>query len=170
MTQPKKKLFAKYFSPGTLFAETSERALEDGSLEEAVKLAAEISERHGALPYAFDLVTYLVAEPVDDGQGGTMNVPRKEIGRDGRYFLGGEIIRYEEAVAREGERSVWASNMMCNGDPVCVQNTNSYKSTHILREQDVILDPVTAVVLFRGDDPELVKYRAEKFAEWKRPA
>ena len=170
MTQPKKQLSAQYFSPGTFFAETSSRDLEDGSLEEAVALAAGISERHGALPYAFDIVTYLVAEPIDDGQGGTMDVPPKEIGRDGRYYIGGELVRYEESVAREVASSIWAKNMKCNGNPVCIQNTNSYKSTQIFREQDAILDPETAAVLFRGDDPELVKYRAEKLAEWGRPA
>ncbi len=163
---PEKKIFAEYFSPGTMFAETSTRALDKGSVKEAISLSKKVSERHGATPYAFDIVTKLVADPIDDGQGGTMKVFPKEIGRKGRYYLGGEVITYDQVIAREGAGSIWAMNMRGNRDPVSVQNTNSYKSTQIFREQDVIVDVETGAILVRGDDSELVQYRTVKIAEW----
>ncbi len=163
---PEKKIFAEYFSPGTMFAETSTRALDKGTVKEAVALSKEISERYGATPYAFDIVTKLGADPIDDGQGGTMKVLSKEIGRKGRYFLGGEVITYDQVIAREGAGSIWARNMRGNRDPVSVQNTNSFKSTQIFREQDVIVDVETGAIVVRGDGPEVVAYRTVKIAEW----
>ena len=164
--KPHRQIFAHFFSPGTLFAETTLRPLETGTLEEAVTVAKSITERYNARPYGFDLVTMLVAEPVDDGEGGKMEVPPKEVERTGRHFLGGDIVLYEEAVSEAGEGSIWATNMRGNRDPICVVITNGFKSTQVFREKDCIVDPETGAVLKRGNDPELVKYRATKIDEW----
>jgi len=165
---PERKVFAQFFSPGTLFAETSTRELTEGTVDEAVAISKEISERYNATPYGFDLVTKLVSEPIDDGEGGKMEVASKEVERDGRYYLGGKLIRYEEAVEMDGERSAWCSNMRGNGWPICIQNTNSFKSTQPFRKDDAIVDPETGKVLARGADPELAEYRDAKLSEWDR--
>jgi len=165
---PERKVFAQFFSPGTLFAETSMRELAEGTVEEAVASSKEISERYSATPYGFDIVTKLVSEPIDDGEGGKMEVASKEVSREGRYYLGGRLIRYEEAVEMDGERSAWCSNMRGNGWPICIQNTNSFKSTNPFRKDDAIVDLETGKILARGTDPDLTEYREGKLAEWKR--
>lgn len=167
MSKTKKQIFARYFSPGTLFSEVSDRPLETGTVEEAVAGAKKIVERYSARPYGFDLITMIVAEPIDDGHGGTMEVQPKQVARKGRFFLGGKLIRYEEAVKREGSGSIMCSNMHCNNDPIAIEILNGYRNTQIFNEEDVIVDPETGAVLRRGDEPELVKYRADKIAEWK---
>lgn len=160
-----RKVFAQYFSPGLLFSETSLRPLEGDTYEEAVRAAASVEERHGAKPFGFDLVTHIVADPVDDGEGGTLNVVSKEVERRGRFYLGGDIYLYDRVVAEEGADSIWASNMRCNRDPVSIVIVNGYKSTQIFRESNVVVDE-RGVVVRRGDEPELVRYRAAKIAEW----
>ncbi len=95
-----------------------------------------------------------------------MEIPPKEVSRKGRYFLGGELFHYEEVVELEGEKLIWASNMRCNRDPICVVVTNGFKSTQIFREQDSIVN--TGTVLRRGNGPESVAYRASKIEEWDR--
>jgi len=167
MTKPERKVFAQFYSPGTFFAETSTMPLETGSIKEAVNLSKEVSERYGAKPYAFDIVTKLVAQPVDDGEGGVIPMSTKEVERRGRFFIGGRLIRYEEMVKVEGERSVIVSNMRGNGWPICIENVNSYKSTQPFKEDDAVVDLDTGEILFSGSDPDLVKYRAARIGEWE---
>ena len=91
-----------------------------------------------------------------------MSVQPKVVERRGRFYLGGKLLRYEEAE----EGSILASNMRCNGYPLCIENANSYRSTHYFEERDAIVDPETGTVLRRGDDGDLVAYRAAKCAQW----
>jgi hypothetical protein len=165
--RPERKVFAQFFSPGTFFSETSTAPLEDGTIEEAVRLSKGIAERYNATPYAFDIVTKLVAPPVEDGEGGVMPVAPKEVERKGRFFIGGRLIRFEEMVSAEGEKAIIVGNMRGNGWPICIENTNSYKSTQPFTEADTVVDPDTGEILFSGSSPDLVKYRAEKLEEWK---
>lgn len=158
----RREIFARFYSPGTLFAETSERRLETGTLEEAVQAAKSVKERHGATPYGFDLITKIVAPPVPDGEGGTLSVQPKEVDRKGRFYLGGKLLMYEDAE----DGSIMASNMRCNRYPICIENTNSYRFTYYFEEGDAIVDPDTGKILRRGDEEDLVAYCARKCAEW----
>ena len=170
--KPERKIFAQFFSPGTVFAEHTSLPMETDSIEEAVMLSKKVVERYNATPYAFDIVTKLVAEPIDDGEGGKMEVPSKEVERIGRFFLGGNLIRYGEVASLElegldGGRTALRYSMRSNGCPICIENNNSFKSTQPFEERDAVVDPDTGKILAHGDTPELIEYRAKTLEEWE---
>lgn len=163
----KRKVYAQYFSPGTLFPEIQTIELESGSLQEAAVRAKGVIECHGATPYSFDIVTKIVAEPIDDGEGGKLEVSSKEVERSGRYFLGGKIFRYEQVLEEKGENSILARNMRNQKAPICIVIDNGYRSTQLFQEQDCIVDKDTGDILLRGDSPEFIEYRSAKIKEWE---
>lgn len=161
-----RKHFVEFFSPGTFFAETSVREVSSWDTKEAVGLAETIKERHGAKPYGFQFFTSIVADPVPDGEGGTLEVEPKEVKRSGTYFLGGKLMNLE-AIAGIADYSILLANMRCNGWPIVIENSNSYRSTHPFKEEDLLVGP-DGEIARRGDEPFLVEYRAEKIAERDR--
>ncbi len=48
-----KKHFVTFYSPGTMFPETSRRPIDSWDVDTAIELARNIKERHGAVPYGF---------------------------------------------------------------------------------------------------------------------
>jgi hypothetical protein len=158
------KTYALYFCPGTLFAETDQRLLETGTIEEACRIAKNIEVRHGARPYGFDIITKLVSSPIDDGRGGTMEVQPKEIKRQGRYYLGGTLIKYDEVDP--------TSTMVFNMKGEClfaIEIVNRYKSVQFFRQQDSIVDPETGAITRQGTDEDVAEYFKYKMAEWGKP-
>lgn len=158
-----KKHYVTFYSPGTLFSEQSSQEIAEWSPPLACKLSQEITERHGAKPYGFRFETRLVSDPVDDGEGGKLNVASKEVASSGIHFITGELKRYDD-IPNVPEFRMLRSNMRCNGYWVIVENTNSFKST-LPFEADAILVDRDGNVITKGSDPKLEAYRRLKSAE-----
>lgn len=59
--------------------------------------------------------------------------------------------------------------MRCNGYLFVVEKTNGYRSTHPLRERDVVVD-ATGRIVERGDSPEraAVRKKWEEARAWEQ--
>lgn len=159
----REKHFVTFTSPGTFFAEQSDREIAEWSPALACKMADEIVERYGAKPHSFRFSTRIVSDPVDDGYGGKLNVQSKEIAKSGNFFITGRLLKLDE-IPETPETSILRSNMKCNRYPIVVENTNSWKATLPFESGDCIVDR-TGKVLVKGSDRELEDYRRAKIAE-----
>jgi hypothetical protein len=162
----REKLFVTFVSPGTFFAETSTKEIDSESPQLACRMAREVTERYNATPYSFVFITKLVSDPVDDGRGGKLHVDSREIRRSGNYFITGELKRFDDILETDKTRTL-LSNMRCNDYPIVVENRNSFLATLPFASDDVIVD-WDGNITQRGDDPELVAYRQQKTADFKR--
>ncbi len=100
------KHFVTFFSPGTIFSETSRKSIDSWDVDAAVKMAADIVERHGARPYGFRFTTRELGESDLDSH---------ESAHSGIYFLGGELLTLADVEARnDPEDSTLLSNMRGN--------------------------------------------------------
>ena len=159
-----RKHFVQFFSPGTLFSETSSKPIDSWNVPLAVKMSWRIIERHEAKPYAFQFFTCLVVDPVPDGEGGTLEIQPKEVERSGSHFLGGELLFYDD-LPDDDEHRILRSNMRGNGHPIAIQNKNSWCFTGNFCEGDCIVNADGAVVR-KGTDADLVQYRRRKVAQF----
>jgi hypothetical protein len=152
--------FVVFYSPGTLFAESSAKPIERRDVAMAARMAADVTERYNAKPYGFQFETRIIADPIPDGEGGTMRVLAKAVDVSGTHFLCGTLETYDDVVKRDNpEESILRSNMRGMSPIVCVTE-NSFLSTMPFEEGDCVLD-VNGVVVERGDDPKWVAYRAD---------
>ena len=136
-----------FYSPGTLFAESTTKPIAEWDPRVAVEMAERITERHGAKPYSFSFSTILVSPPIDDGEGGTMDVPPKQVESSAYYHLGGKVETYAQVVARDDPKEhILRANMRGNGVAAVVVTTNSYKHTQAFEGDDVIVDATGTVV------------------------
>jgi hypothetical protein len=162
-----KKTYVTFYSPGTLFAESSSYELDSRDTRKAVEMAETVVERYGAKPYAFRFETRMCAPDIDDGAGGVIRGAQKTIDETGYYFLGGNLETYHEIEWRnDPSESILLSNMRCNDWPIVCVNTNSWKSVQPFGDECFIVGPDGAVVE-RGDDPRHVAYRADTIRELK---
>lgn len=156
-----------FYSPGTLFSESSSHDIESWDTAKAVEMAEKILERYNAKPYGFVFETLIVAKDIPDGEGGTLRVESKRVEKSGVHFLGGRLETYDEVVARNDEKeSILRSNMRGNEQWIVCINTNSFRSTMPFDEEDCIVD-AKGVVVERGNDPKYIAYRAEQLAKRK---
>lgn len=126
------KNFVVFMSPGTFGSEQSEKPIDSWDVKTAVSLSKSIKERYDALPYGFYFVTH--------GRGPN-DLDSKKIKSSGMYYLGGKVETYEEIVARnDPKEEILRSNMRCNGYKRIVTNTNSWKWTQPLQDEDTVLD------------------------------
>lgn len=154
-------------SPGSFFAESRTLPIESWSPALAVALADGIVERYGAKPYGFRFSTLLTADPVPDGEGGTLKVEPKEVAQSGTHFLGGEVLTFDQLVARDDPKeSILRSNMQSNDWPLVLENNNPWRSVQPFPEDACVVDAAGEVII-RGDAPEYRAYREQKAAEWK---
>ncbi len=161
-----KKHYIEYYSPGTIVCEQSRRGPVDSwNTALACELANGVLERHNAKPFGFRFITQLEADPISDGQGGTMKVEPKETARSAMHYLGGKVMRYED-IPDDDKHTILRSNMRCNGWPLVIQNENSWRFTGQFNQADLIVDADGSVIR-RGVDPDLVRYSEQKLAEWK---
>lgn len=161
------KHYVTFVSPGTFFSETSQKPIASWDVPTAVKLAKAVTERYGAKPHSFYFTTVLAAPPIDDGRGGVLEVKEKQIARSaGNYFLGGTLLTYEELEARNlKDEEILRSNMRCNGWPVVIENTNSWKATLMFEEDDCVVDEKGKITVTGADQ---AAYRKKQLAAWKK--
>jgi hypothetical protein len=125
------KHFVVFFSPGTLFAEATEKPIDSWDVEEAKKKAINIKERHGATPYGFCFTT---RERKND------ELDSKEIKRSGTYFLGGKVLTIKDIKKRKDPKdAILISNMECNHWNKVVENCNSWKIVQPFLKGDTLL-------------------------------
>jgi hypothetical protein len=136
MTYKFKQHYVRFYSPGTFFSEVSDVKIDSWNVEKAKELANNITERYNATPYAFQFTTVKY-----NREGGQADSDAKETVDKNFYYLGGKVETYEQIVKRNdpNERILRRNMEMNNYDKVIV-NTNSWKFTAFLRENDVILD------------------------------
>ena len=178
----KRQNFVTFYSPGTFVSECGSQPCESWDIREAVQRAKKVKERYGATPYGFRFESRIVADPVSDGEGGTLAVQPKTVKESGTHFLGGTLLTLREVEARnQDDERILRSNM--RHSPIVCVNTNSYRSTLPFEEGDILLDD-KGNIIERGNDPKHVAYRAEvaamvkaendewlrKHAELKKPA
>jgi hypothetical protein len=127
-----KQHFVTFYSPGTLFAEQTSEPIASWDTQEAMRMARHIKERHGATPYGFAFSTR---------ERNDSELDSRETTRSGMYFLGGKIETLEDVKARNSpDEHILRANMECNGWNRIITNTNSWKITQPLRENDVVLE------------------------------
>lgn len=163
----KRKHSVTFYSPGTLFSESSTKEIDSWDTKKAVEMAESIMERYNAKPYAFVFRTMKTHDDVSDGEGGFLKVEAKKEKESGYYFLGGKLETYDDVVKRnDPKEEILRSNMRANEYWIVCVNTNSFKSTLPFGEEDKIVD-ASGVVIESGDDPKHMKYRQEQLAKRK---
>jgi hypothetical protein len=154
--KPITKHFVTFYSPGTLFAETSTASIESWDAKKAVEMSETIVERYGARPYAFVFSTELQPPPVLSEDGEKFEVKPKEKKRSGTHYLGGKLELYDD-VKKTSER-ILAENMRGNGWPVVISSEKGWRWSQPFDEDAMIVD-ATGTVIRHGDDPDLMEYR-----------
>ena len=162
-----RKTTVTFLSPGTFVDEQSTKDIPEPNPSLALKLAADVLERYHAKPYGFYFSTLLIADPVPDGEGGTLDVMPREVDQSGIYFIGGKLMTFDEVEQRaDPKERILLDNMRYNDFKIVIQNDNSWRTMKPFGERDSIIDR-DGRITHRGDEPELVEYRARKVAEHK---
>lgn len=139
------KHFVIFYSPGTFIAESSEKQIGSWDVKEACRMAAEITERYGAIPYGFSFKTV----EQNDGEWGL-----KESARSGLYYINCRVLTLEEVKARnDPAERILVSNMECNGWNEVVQTITGWRWTQPLQKGDTVISPGEEfeAVISRGD-------------------
>jgi len=127
-----KQHYVEFYSPGTLFAETTMKEIDSWDVDAAIAMADEIIERHGATPFGFRFVT---RERTDD------ELDAKRTASSGMHHLGGVKLTLAQVKARRNPKDrTLISNMEVNDIPAVVENRNSWLSTQPFNEGDTLLD------------------------------
>ena len=127
-----KKHFVVFCSPGTFVDETTQREIASWDQQEAVKMAHDIVERHGATPYGFYFTTR---------ERGPDNLDSKQTESSEMYYLGGKVETLAEVEARATKADeILLSNMRNNGYARIITNTNSWRVTKPFSDRDTVLD------------------------------
>ena len=127
------KHFVTFLSPGTFCHEETINDINSWDVAEAVAMARKISVRHGATPFGFYFTTKARRENELDS---------KVVKTSNMYYLGGKVETIDEVRARKdlSEYRRLLSNMEGIGWNRIIVNTNSWKITQPLRDDDVVLD------------------------------
>ena len=160
--------FVLFMSPGTMFDETTEKPIESWDISAALLMLERITERHGAKPYGFQFLTKVIADPVDDGEGGTLKVQPKTVAASGTHFVKGRLRTVDDIAAEaDTKEQILLSNMRGNDWPIVCETTNGYRHTGRFEERDRLVGP-TGEIVEAGDDPKHVEYRKRKIAEHRK--
>ncbi len=125
------KHFVTFCSPGTFVSESSTKEVDSWDVEAAQNMAESIKERHAATPYGF----YFTTRSRGDG-----DLDSKQTHKSNMYYLGGEVQSLEDVKGRnDPDDRILISNMESNGWDRIIINTNSWKFTAPLNEDDVVL-------------------------------
>ena len=127
-----KKHFVEFFSPGTFFSEVSAKEIDSWDVDKAIEMARHIVERYNARPYGFRFITR---------KRNKQDLDSHVSKASGIYYLGGKIETREEVEARnDPSEEILRSNLRTNNISRIVINTNSWKFTAGLNDEDTVLD------------------------------
>lgn len=126
-----KKHFVTFYSPGTFLAETTEKPIRSWSIPTAKKMAAQVVERYGAVPYGFRFSTRT---------RGKDDLDSKVTERSPFYFINCKIETLEEIEQRaDPKESTLLANMKCNGWDRVATTTKGWRWTQPVDDTDVVL-------------------------------
>lgn len=126
-----KKHFVTFCNPGTFVSEQTTKEIDSWDVKQAQAMAKTIKERYGSLPYGFYFTTR---------SRGENDLDSKQTAQSGMYYLGGEVLTLCDVKSRNDPKdSILISNMECNKWDKIIVNTNSWKFTAPLYENDVVL-------------------------------
>ena len=115
-----------FYSPGTFFLETSTLEIQEWDVDQALRLAFNVTERHGARPFSFRFNTE------EDG---------KPVATSPLYYIGGRIRTLADVEADNlPNEEVLRWNMRNNGIARVIETNTSYKHTSELKDDDIVLD------------------------------
>lgn len=160
-----KKNKVTFLSPGTLFSEQTTQEIPEWDPGAAAAKAKDVRERYNARPYAFFFTTVLTADPIPDGEGGTLRVAEREVAQSGVYHINGTLITLEEAKSDPEFKDL--SNLMFvlrYDHPVCVVTQNSFRHVAPFKEGDYLVD-LEGKILRSGNEPALITYRSKVLTE-----
>lgn len=124
--------FVEFYSPGTFLPETRRMPIETRDVDVACEMAKGITERYGATPFGF---RFIARERGDD------DLDARDTDLSSYYYLGGKVETLAEVEARATEDDeILLRNMRNNGIKRIITNTNSWKFTGELYDDDVVLD------------------------------
>lgn len=127
-----RKHFVTFYSPGTFVSETTAHPIDSWDVNKAMEMAHDVTERYGATPYGFKFSTR---------SRGDADLDSKQAAESPFYHLGGRVETLAQVEARnDPKEDILRSNMRCNDIAKVVINDNSYRSTHPLGADDVVLD------------------------------
>ncbi len=125
------KHFVEFESPGTFVCEVTVLPIDSWNVGKACELASSIKQRHGATPYGFRFIT---RSRNDD------DLDSKITAKSHMHYLGGKIRTIEEVEAEANPADdILLSNMRYGNIKRVITNTNSWKVTHPLNDDDVVL-------------------------------
>ena len=123
--------FVTFYSPGTFVAEQTSKPIDAWNVDDAVAMAALITERYGAKPYGFRFST----RGREDNE-----LDSKEIASGPMHYIGGKIETREEIAARADPNDrILLSNMECNGWERVWTTTEGWRWTQPLKPEDVVI-------------------------------
>ena len=122
------KHFVTFYSPGSFVSESTSKEIDTWSVDLAVRMAKDIKERHGAVPYGFRFKTM-----ESDGWS------PKTVKESGMYYLGGKLLKLID-IPDTKENSILRDNMRFNNYEWVIENTNSWKVTlPFYKDKDTLL-------------------------------
>lgn len=126
-----KQHFITFYSPGTLIAEQTTKPIPSWDIEQAITLAATITERYGAKPYGFQFSTRSRTESELDSS---------EVARSPMHYMNCHVESLEEIKARQDPNDrILISNMQCNGWNRVVRTKEGWRWTQPLLDKDVVI-------------------------------
>lgn len=123
--------FVIFCCPGTFMTETTQEFIFEWDVEVAKEMARNIKARHNATPYGFYFCT---RERKDDELDSSI------VATSPMYYLGGKVETLAEVEERnKPSEEILRWNMRTNGYNRIITNTNSYRSTLPLKDNDIVL-------------------------------
>lgn len=124
------KHFITFYSPGTFFSETTQKEIDNWSIDKAKELAYTMYP----IPYGFRFSTV-------EKTGSGWNVITTIKAKSAMYFLGGQIKTLADIEAENDPKNkILISNMKGNGWDKVVVNTNSWKVTQPFEKDDLVVN------------------------------
>lgn len=123
--------FVTFYSPGTLVAETTTKPIGAWNVDDAVAMAALITERHGAKPYGFRFTTRARSDS---------DLDSKEVQKSPMHYIGGKVETLAEVEARDDPKEViLRGNMRGNGWDRIWTATEGWRWTQPLEADDIVI-------------------------------